>query len=209
MKTIGQIIRSARIAKNYSFDDLEEITKIKKNFIEAIEKERWQALPPFSTVLGFVKSLAGVLELNEKNAVAVLKRDYPPKSLVNINPKPDVGRKFFWSPKLTFTIGIVVVVFAILSYLGFQYKRFISPPALEVDSPQESQQIAGVSVLVFGSTDYDAKITVNDQPIIVNQDGKFSVSLGVSQDTKEIDVIATSRSGKITEVKRDITVTNK
>lgn len=205
MKTIGQLIRSARIAKNYSFDDLAEVTKIKKGFIEAIEKEKWQVLPSFPTVLGFVKSLAGVLELDERNSVAILKRDYPPKSL-NINPKPDVGRKFFWSPKLTFTIGIVVVILMVLGYLGFQYSRFISPPDLEVDSPTAGQEVTGGTVLVFGTTDYDAEITVNDQPVIVNQDGKFSVSLGVSQDTKEIDIIATNRSGKMTEIVRKIQV---
>jgi cytoskeletal protein RodZ len=206
MKTIGQIIRSARIAKNYSFADLEGITRIKRNFIEAIEKEKWQALPPFPTVLGFVKSLAGVLELNERSVVAILRRDYPPKILVDINPKPDVSAKFLWSPKLTFSIGIAIVVLAILGYLGFQYKRFISPPFLRVDSPQENQQVVGESVLVFGSTDYDAKIVVNDQPVIVDQDGKFSVNLKVSRDTKEVDIIATSRSGKMTEVKRNIEV---
>jgi len=93
-----------------------------------------------------------------------------------------------------------------LGYLGFQYKRFISPPFLRVDSPQENQQVVGESVLVFGSTDYDAKIVVNDQPVIVDQDGKFSVNLKVSRDTKEVDIIATSRSGKMTEVKRNIEV---
>ena len=195
----------ARARKRLSLKKLEEITKIKSVFIEAIEKERWQALPAFPTVLGFVKSISAPLGLNEKMTIAVLKRDYPPRKL-NINPKPDAVSRFSWSPKLTFAVGIVLVVIAILGYLGFQYTRFLSPPDLTIDSPKENQIVTGSSVLVFGSTDSDAKITVDDQPVLVDQDGKFSVSIGVSNTTKEIVIDAISRSGKERVISRKITV---
>jgi cytoskeletal protein RodZ len=205
MKTIGQIIAAARISKKLSFRKLEETTKIKSVFIKAVETEKWEALPSFPTVLGFVKSLSGALEVNEKMAIAVLKRDYPPRK-ININPKPDVSSRFVWSPKLTFAVGIGTVVLVVLGYLGFQYAKFISPPNLTIGSPKEDQIVNGDSVLVFGSTDPDAKITVNNQPVLTDADGKFSVSLEVVQTTKEIDIIAVSRSGKINEVKRKIEV---
>ena len=195
----------ARARKRLSLKKLEEITKIKSVFIEAIEKERWQSLPAFPTVLGFVKSISAPLGLNEKMTIAVLKRDYPPRKL-NINPKPDAVSRFSWSPKLTFAVGIVLVVIAILGYLGFQYTRFLSPPDLTIDSPKENQIVTGSSVLVFGSTDSDAKITVDDQPVLVDQDGKFSVSIGVSNTTKEIVIDAISRSGKERVISRKITV---
>lgn len=162
-------------------------------------------LPTFTTVLGFVKSLSTTLGVDQNMAVAVLKRDYPPKKL-NISPKPDAFSQFTWSPKLTFAIGTVLVILVILGYVGFQYAKFISPPDLNVDSPKENQTIDGNSVLVFGSTDQDVKITVNNQPVLVDADGKFSVSLGVTETTKKIDIIATSRSGKERIISRKITV---
>jgi len=199
------MLKEARGQKKYSLADLEEITKIKSKFILAIENEKWGELPPFVSVLGFVKNLSTPLGLDDKTAMAVLKRDYPPKRL-SINPKPDVSSKFSWSPKLTFGIGIAAVLILLFGYLGFQYYRFISPPKLTVDSPKENQVIVGATALVFGSTEADVKISVNNQPVIVSDDGKFSVNINVSPETKEIDVTATSRSGKMTEVKRDITV---
>ena len=205
MKTIGQIIAGARAKKRLSFKYLEETTKIKAVFIQAIEKEKWQSLPPFPTVLGFVKSLATTLEVDPNMAVAVLKRDYPPKKL-NINPKPDVDSRLWWSPKLTFVVGTGLVILAILGYLGFQYIKFISPPDLTIDSPKENQVVDGGSVLVFGSTDSDAKLTVDNQPVLVDQDGKFSVSIGISSETKEITVMAISRSGKERTIRRTIQV---
>lgn len=205
MKTIGEILKDARVRKKYSLKSLEEITKIKSSFIDAIENQKWDNLPSFSTVLGFVKSLSAPLGLDEKSTIAFLKRDYPPKKL-RINPKPDVGGKFFWSPKLTFTIGIGLAIIAILGYLGFQYYRFVAPPRLSVESPKENQTVSESDVTVFGSTDSDVKITVNNQPVLVSDDGKFSVSIPVAQETTEITVIAVNRSGKSTTISRRIVV---
>src|SRR3989344_7090733 len=108
MKTIGQAIKETRVKKNISFSKLAAITKIKKEFIQAIEKENWQLLPEYPVVTGFVKNIAQALGLNRKGIVALLRRDYPPKELT-INPKPDVAREFVWSPKLTFFAGIALV----------------------------------------------------------------------------------------------------
>lgn len=205
MNTIGQIIKSARVKKKLSFRKLEEATKIRASFIKSIEEEKWNALPTFTTILGFVKSISTVLRIDQHMVIAVLKRDYPPKKL-NINPKPDAFSRFTWSPKLTFAIGVVAVILIVLGYIGFQYFKFISPPGLTVDSPKENQIVDGNSVLVFGSTDSDVKIEVNNQPVLVDADGKFSVNLGVVSATKEIDIKAISRSGKERVISRKITV---
>lgn len=208
MKTIGQILKNARVTKKYSLMNVEEMTKIKSGFIDSIEKENWESLPQFPTVLGFVKSISSSLNIDPKMAVAILKRDYPPKKL-RITPKPDVSRKFVWSPKLTFALGVSVILLTLLGYLAFQYIHFISPPRLNIDSPKEAQVVTGSSVIVFGSTDSDVKITVNNQPVMVSDDGKFSVSLDVVKDTKEVVVTASSRSGKASTVIRKITVESK
>lgn len=205
MKTIGQIIKDARTEKKYSIAYLEGITKIKSGFIDSIEKEKWEKLPPFPTVLGFVKSLSSPLGVDPKMSVAVLRRDYPPKKL-SINPKPDVSSKFTWSPKLTFAIGVGAILAVIFGYLIFQYIHFISPPSLTVESPKEGQAVTGNSVTVFGETETDAKITVNDQPVLVDDNGNFSTAIGITKNTSEIDVIAVSRSGKATEIRRRIQV---
>lgn len=205
MNTIGQIIKEARVKKKLSFGKLEEATKIRSSFIKSIEEEKWNNLPTFTTVLGFVKSISAALGINEQMAIAVLKRDYPPKKL-NINPKPDAFSRFTWSPKLTFALGVVAVLIVVLGYIGFQYTKFISPPDLTVDSPKENQIVDGNSVLVFGATDSDVIIEVNNQPVLVDSDGKFSVNLGVVSTTKEIIVKAISRSGKERVISRKITV---
>src|SRR3990172_1081627 len=108
MKTIGQVIKESRAKKKLSKKKLEEITKIKESFIDAIEKENWDKLPEYPVLQGFVTSIAKTLKIDTNTVSALLRRDYPPKKL-EINPKPDVSEKFSWSPRLTFILGTFIV----------------------------------------------------------------------------------------------------
>lgn len=203
MKTIGKLLNEARTKKRYSLGKVEEETKIKKEFIEGIERENWKALPDFPVVSGFVKSLASFLNVDEKVALAILRRDYPPRP-VNINPKPDVSNEFIWSPRLTFIAGVVVILVVILGYLAFQYFRFVSPPTLTLYQPKEGQVVSQKNLLVSGKTDTDATILVNNQPVLVDESGNFSTTMEITQKTTEIEVKATSRSGRETTIRRKI-----
>ena len=203
MLTIGKLIKETRVQKRYSLKKVEGETKIKREFIWAIEKEDWKNLPEFPVVTGFVKNLASYLGINEKKALAILRRDYPPTE-VPINPKPDVEQKLIWSPRLTFLIGIGLVLIVILGYLGFQYQGFIRPPSLIVNDPRAGEVINKREIRVSGRTDTDATITANSQPILVNEDGDFEGTIGIFEETFEVIIKATSRSGKESTVRRKI-----
>ena len=203
MKTIGEALKEARNRKRYSLEKVESETKIKRVFVENIERENWQALPEFPVVSGFVKNIASFLGLPQKEAVALLRRDYPPQAL-RISPKPDVSDKFVWSPKLTFLVGMGVVLTALSGYLVFQYVKFVSPPALSVDSPRQEQVVREKIVRVSGKTDSDATLRVNNQPVLLDDEGKFSTEIEIYEGTQEIEIKATSRSGKETLIRRKI-----
>jgi cytoskeletal protein RodZ len=203
MKTIGIFIKEARSKKRFSQEKIAKETKIKKEFIAFIEKENWGDLPEYPIVIGFVKKISKYLKLDERQAVAFLRRDYPPRVLP-VNPKPDVAKKFIWSPRLTFIVGIAVIAIAVLGYLGFQYSRFISPPKLIVDEPQEEQVVKQRNLVVSGKTDQDATMKINNQPILIEEDGSFQAEIEIFEGTEEIVVKVVSRSGKETVVRRRI-----
>lgn len=207
MRTIGKVFRDSRIHKKISPSKLEELTKIKEEFIRAIENEDWELLPEYPSVLGFVKSISGWIGVDSKKAIALLRRDYPPKD-VKINPKPDISKKFIWSPKLTFLVGISVVIMIVALYLGVEYKKFISPPRLDLVLPREGQLIDDKHLMVKGSTDVDSTVKVNNQPVLVDENGNFSFELDVSEKTEKIVVVAQSRSGRETTLERHITLSS-
>lgn len=203
MKTASEIIKEARLRKKISLSRLESETKIKKEFLEAIETGAWNKLPDFPVVTGFVKNIADFLDINQNRLIAMLRRDYPPKKLV-INPKPDVSEKFTWTPKLTFYVGAAIIGIFILGYLIFQYSRFVRPPILSVIVPEEEMVVTDPKVEVIGKTDPDTAVKVNNQPIFVEEDGSFSAVVAIYEGTTEIVVIATSRTGKETIIRRTI-----
>jgi cytoskeletal protein RodZ len=203
MKTIGEAVKSARQKKRYSRARLEEATKIKKEFIEAIEKEDWLALPEYPVVQGFIKNISSVVKVDSRQMLALLRRDYPPKKL-SVNPKPDVTDKFTWSPRLTFITGAILVTIAVLAYLGFQYVNFISPPQLTVTTPSEGQIVSERILKVIGKTDPQVVIKVNNQPVLISEEGDFSTEIDIFEGTKEIIIKAISRSGKETIIRRNI-----
>lgn len=196
-------MKDGRAKKRYSRERVAKATKIKLEFIEAIEREDWERLPEFPVILGFVKSVAEVLKLNKRQVVALLRRDYPPKVLP-VNPKPDVSAKFIWSPRLTFFVGIGFVLVILLGYLAMQYSSFIKPPNLKVEQPQDGEVVGERQVLVSGKVNPEATLKVNNQPVLVNEDGTFEVEIEIFEGTGEIVVVATSRSGKETAIRRKI-----
>jgi len=88
--------------------------------------------------------------------------------------------------------------------LGFQYFRFVSPPTLVVLEPKDGEIVNSKSLDVFGKTDTDAVVSVNNQPTLVKEDGSFNTKIEIFEGTKEIVVKAVSRSGRETVVRRKI-----
>lgn len=198
MRTIGAILRENRKKQNMSLSELSQRTKIRENFLHAIEEETWATLPDYPVVVGFVKNIADTLELDRAQTVALLRRDYPPKR-VAVNPKPDVGTPVTWGPKLIFAIGAIIVIFAISLYLLIQYQRFTAPPNLIVENPSDNEIIRERDYLVTGRTDPEATVVVNNQPALVESSGQFSTEIAVDENTDTIEIIARSRGGRVTE----------
>lgn len=205
MKSVGQIIKDTRLRKNLTIDDLERITKIKRSFLVSLEKQNWAALPNYSVLQGFVRLVGHALDEDENRLVAFLRRDYPPQNLP-VNPKPDIADKFRWTPKMTFFLGLIFLVLVIVGYLAYQYFLFITPPKLVIDIPPEGFKAENTIIQISGRTSQDATVKVNNQPFIVDKEGKFSGEIVVTPETREIEIKATSRPGKETTVKRNIEV---
>lgn len=202
MKNIGEFIKYFRLKKKLSREKLEAKTKIKKEFIEAIENLKWDELPDYPVVSGFVKNIAKALDQDERHLSALLRRDYPPKDL-KVSPN-QIKEKFKWSPRSTFVTGIAVVFISIFVYLGISYLNFINPPQLDLQKPYEGQIVEENMLAVKGKTDPEASVVVNRQPVIVGEGGYFETEIEIFEGTQEVVVVAKSRSGKEATVRRKI-----
>jgi hypothetical protein len=64
--TIGQTLREARMERGLELADVERVTKIRQKFLEAMEGDRWDALPGPSYARGFLDIYARHLGLDRE-----------------------------------------------------------------------------------------------------------------------------------------------
>lgn len=206
MTNVGTVFKQVRRQKELTLNEVEEQTKIKAEFVGAIEKISWNKLPEYAVVAGFVKNLATFYGLDRSKMLALLRRDYPPKDLP-INPQPDLeDRKIVWQPRFTFFIGVFLIILVVVGYLGYQYYLFTRPPRLEIFVPNENQIVYLESLTVTGKTTQDSSVKVNNQPALVGSDGTFKAEILVDENTQSVEIKAVSRSGKETVEIRNIQV---
>lgn len=73
MGAFGEILYSRRMELGYTLEQVEEETKIRKYYIQALEEENFAALPAKVYAVGFVRRYARFLGLNEEEAAAWFK----------------------------------------------------------------------------------------------------------------------------------------
>jgi cytoskeleton protein RodZ len=67
---LGTLFRNEREKKGLSYDQLSEITKIRPYTLKALENEQWEELPESVFVIGFIRSYARALGLDEGQVVS-------------------------------------------------------------------------------------------------------------------------------------------
>jgi cytoskeletal protein RodZ len=63
---VGQVLREARTERGIELSEVERVTKIRVKFLQAMEEDRWEALPAPAYARGFLSIYARFLGLDEK-----------------------------------------------------------------------------------------------------------------------------------------------
>ena len=74
---LGALLRNERENRGLSHEQLSQITRLRKHFLEALENEEWQNLPPSVFVKGFIRSYAKALGLDEVKLLDLYKSGVP------------------------------------------------------------------------------------------------------------------------------------
>lgn len=210
MRTVGEILKKARIDKKLAFEDIEKQLRIRKKFLVALEENDWDRLPSLPYIKGFLKNYSSFLGLNANEMLAIFRRQFSPTQKGSLLPegitKPLNEPLLRFTPQ-TIILAILFSFIALLfTYLFIQYQAFTGPPNLTISKPQEGEIVASEEVQITGKTDPDAVVSINNQKIAVSVNGEFSLKLILGPDTNTIVIEATSKYGKKKTVKRTIQV---
>lgn len=208
MRTVGQILKEEREKKFYTLDEIEKSTKIRRQLLEALEKDQYFKLPPPTFVQGFIKNYGRFLGLETTKLLAIYRREFsegknPPRILESFSNPLD-RKKFRLTPAKFVGLAVLVMVAIFFIYLWFEYRFLTDAPFLEILEPQSQLHVATSAVLVSGRTDPEARVSINNQEIQTSIDGRFSQEINLTEGSNTIVVTALGKSGKISKVERTV-----
>ena len=65
MESFGKILKQAREDQGFSLEDLASLTRIQENYLQALEEDRFEAMPQQVFARGFVRTYARALNMDE------------------------------------------------------------------------------------------------------------------------------------------------
>ena len=149
---LGARLKEARLAKGYSLEDLQEITKIQKRYLIGIEEGNYSIMPGSFYVRAFIKQYAEAVGLDPEELLNQFKKDVPGtqnEEVVQSYAQSPSRRKLSnrsssktmeAMPKITVALFIIVII-AVISIL-YWAKSKESPdvvdesPIVEYEKPQ-------------------------------------------------------------------------
>jgi transcriptional regulator with XRE-family HTH domain/Holliday junction resolvase len=144
MSDLGQLLKKARTQKAITLDELQELTKIRKRYLEAIEEGNYKILPGNFYVRAFIKSYSEAVGLEPVEVLRLYRSVLPePAPELVSEPKRRTTKHIRNSDKMSkWVSALLLVAFPILivSILYYYYvhkpnaERAISPPTKLTES---------------------------------------------------------------------------
>lgn len=189
----SSLLKNTRLDKEWELSDISKKLKVSVKYLEALENGDVCCYPqePYCSLI--IKDYADYLGLNGKDVLALFRRDFEQKN----KAKKSIKNSFSFTPKATFTLSVFLIVAIFIFYLIFEYYKFHLPPKLKVNWPLEAT-VSASTMEINGITDPESTIRINDDLIIVNNDGTFQKKIQLSTGENLVIIQSTSANGKTT-----------
>jgi cytoskeletal protein RodZ len=208
MVRLGHLLHQKRLARQQTLEEVAQDLKIKSKFLAAIERGEYNKLPSPAYAQGFVRNYASYLGLSNAETTMLFKREFDEKRAMKVLPDSMVKTKEFPLQRHRIQQSLIIFVLFLLlvfGYLFFQYRAAFLPPALSVNSPSAGSKTSQ-DVIVEGSADSNASVTINGEPVSLSVNGSFQKEVTLFPGGSTITVKATNRFGKTATVQRTVEV---
>ena len=113
MESLGEKLKTSRIEKGFSFDQISRDTNISLRYLEALEAENFGIFPGEPYVIGFLKNYGAYLELDVQKIISLYRA-------LKIQEQPiPVEQLLRHKPKLPIFLLPVVLILAVAGGAGY------------------------------------------------------------------------------------------
>lgn len=207
-KTLGEKLEDVRKKANLSLDEVSKKINVQKKYLEYLEKGDYKNLPSNVYVVGYLKSYARLLELDESKVISVYKKEIGLEEKAN-HPNQD-KKDFFHSfpivitPRMVKIAVVSLIILSIVLYLWYQVSGLSRPPELKVFDPDQDRTVQEDLIIVLGQVDLDSTLSINDQPIHVDSSGNFKENVSLQKGLNVLRIEASNRFDKKSVIERKI-----
>jgi cytoskeletal protein RodZ len=126
--SLGDVFKNARIEQNLSLSDVADELKIRKFFLQSIENEKYEMLPGGVYTIGFIKSYAKYLGLNQDAIVEQLKEldFFGPVRLNMVGDEQNFPSARYVSSNMVVLGVIILLVCSVCAYLFINEEKVVA-----------------------------------------------------------------------------------
>ncbi len=205
--TLGERLVKMRENRCVTISDVSRSTGIQSAYIEYLEQGLFDKLPAEVYVRGFLRRYAEYLGVADASILRQYDRERGmDRSMKNedLTEQNSITRSAFQKiPSVIITprrITVSVFLFVVLAgflYVYSEYQSFISEPILVISEPdREVIQTKESSISIVGKTDPDSRIFINDQPVLIDENGGFREKIDLQTGVNTVTVRSVNRFSK-------------
>lgn len=197
-ETLGQQLRRVREHAGVSVDQMAGHLKIRRDYVEAIERSDYRSLPSQVFVKNYVRNYTKFLQLNWATIEPQLADELRVYESTPHIPtlKRHLTKRPLRAIEVAAVIGIIFVIVAVAAYFSFEIGNIVQPPPLELVSLPTVVPADQRVVTIAGQTAPEAIVSINDQVIPVQADGSFSQVMTLQPGSNVFKILAKTKRSR-------------
>lgn len=152
----GSLLREERRNRSMDIRQVAEYTRLREHIIAAIEREKWDELPPPVFVRGFIRSYARALGLDEKRVIDLYNRISPAQP---VEPKPLIKQEKHGRGLLIILLLVMGILAGTLLYL-WQGNQAPYGPSTQAGSPGPAVERAKIPPMITDEDETEPKLRI-------------------------------------------------
>jgi len=207
---VAELLKSTRLNKKIPLEIISEKLKINLKYLKHIEEGSFEKLPSGVYGKNFLKEYSAFLGFDPDEILQLFNEELEKKSQKNrkniFSRKIPNAHYFITIPKIIKNSLIALIVLIIISYLALSINNLISPPSLIIINPPTDTTINTHSFIITGQTDIEANVSINNENVLINQNGFFEKETYLKEGINNIQIIAQKKYSKKNIITRKILV---
>jgi transcriptional regulator with XRE-family HTH domain len=210
-ETLGEKFKKVRLGKNWNLQKAAEKARIQARYLSALETSNYNDIPGEIYIKNFIRSYSvhlGIdpglsLKLYDKEKHIIEHKKF--NRCLNEIKAVTFFEKILKPSAIKIT-SVCLVVFFVLGYLGLSVYKTIAPPALTIFYPGDNTETREFTISVIGKSDPEAQVVINNEAVLLNEDGGFVENIQLREGLNLIVASARGKHSKTRKIIRHILV---